>query len=225
MSLSSQAYNLIRQDILTCSLAPGQQINQSEIAEKYQLGITPVREALTRLSHEGLVSSLPRFGYLVSPVTLSDLNELFEFRVILETAAVKLAVVKAHDDQLLNLGRMADFSYHYREVEDYGKFLARNSAFHVAIARLSGNQRLSETLSGLLDQLTRFFYLGLDLRDSAEEMRSEHMELTRVLVEKNEAGAVALIIHQIERSRQRILEALQNSRYTSGLPPHPVHVD
>ncbi len=219
MSLSNKAFVLIRQDILTCSLSPGQQINQSEIAEKYQLGITPVREALTRLSHEGLVTTLPRFGYLVSPVTLSDLNELFEYRVILETAAVRIAIKKASDKQFQDLAAQADFTYHYKEIEDHAKFLLRNSAFHGAIAVLTGNHRLSMSLTSVLDQLTRFFHLGLNLRDSADEMRIEHMDLARALKGRDENTAIDEVERQIERSRQRILEALKNDSYSSGSIP------
>lgn len=209
MNLSRKAYDLIREEIITCTLSPGQQINQGEIAKKLQMGITPVREALTRLAHEGLVTVLPRYGYLVSPITLTDLNELFEYRVILETAAVKMAIQKASDQQLLALSAMADFTYHYKEIEDHAKFLSRNAEFHSAVAALANNRRLSESLSSVLDQLTRFFHMGLNLRDSAEEMRTEHIDLARALRERDESKAEEVVRRQIDRSRQRIIEALQ----------------
>lgn len=216
MNLSEKAYEQIRHEIITCILAPGQQINQSEIAERLNLGITPVREALTRLSHDGLVTSLPRFGYLVSPITLNDLNELFELRLILETAAVHLAVQRADDAQLQEIASQADFTYHYKEIEDHTAFLRRNAEFHCAVAGLTGNRRLVETLTDLLDQLTRVFHLGLNLRDSAEEMRLEHLELVSALAKRDAETSQKVIIEQINRSRQRILEALQSTSTTSG---------
>ncbi|NPV78411.1 MAG: GntR family transcriptional regulator [Anaerolineae bacterium] len=216
MNLSRKAYNLIREEIITCILSPGQQINQGEIAKKLQMGITPVREALTRLAHEGLVTVLPRYGYLVSPITLTDLNELFEYRVILETAAVKMAAQKASDQQILALLAMADFTYHYKEIQDHTKFLNRNAQFHSAVATLANNRRLSESLSSVLDELTRFFHIGLNLRDSADEMRTEHMDLARALQERDESKAEDIVRRQIDRSRQRIIEALQTNNAQSS---------
>jgi DNA-binding GntR family transcriptional regulator len=216
MNLAEKAYEQIRGEIITCVLAPGMQINQGEISEKLQLGITPVREALTRLSHEGLVTSLPRYGYLVCPITIGDLDDLFEYRIILETASVRLAIQKATDDQLKQVAAMADFTYHYKELEDHSEFLRRNADFHCAIASLSGNRRIIEALSLVLDELTRFFHLGLNLRDSAEEMRSEHLALVKELLNRNEVEAEKVGTAQIERSKHRILEALQNAGMVSN---------
>lgn len=82
-SLAGQAYEAIRNEIITCRLRPGQQIAQPQLAERYQTGTTPVRDALQRLAQEGLVQPIPRFGYLVTQITLSDVTEMYELRSIL----------------------------------------------------------------------------------------------------------------------------------------------
>ena len=218
MSIAQKAYDLIRGEILTCSLAPGQQIVQARLVEKFGLGMTPIREALLRLAHEGLVQPYPRFGYIVSPVTEEMVRHLYEVRMILETAAVRLAVERASDAQLRQVAESARFTYVYKNHEQYVRFLERNAAFHDSIAVLAGNPRLAEMLGALLDELSRIFHLGLDLRDSAEEMQSEHTDLAAVLLARDADRAGQVVRAQISRSQQRVLEALHR-----GQEPVNVH--
>jgi DNA-binding GntR family transcriptional regulator len=212
MSLSQQAYDRIRGEILDCTLAPGQQIVQARLVEKYGLGLTPIREALQRLAHEGLVQPYPRFGYIVSPVTEEMVRHLYEVRMILETAAVRLAVERASDGQLRQVAESARFTYVYKNHEEYVRFLERNAAFHDSIAVLASNPRLAEVLGGLLDELSRIFHLGLDLRDSAEEMQAEHTALAEALLARDADYAGQVMREQIARSQQRVLEALRHGQ-------------
>jgi len=76
------------------------------------------------------------------------------------------------------------------------------------VAQLGGNRRLTEQLERVLDGLTRVFHFGLDLRDSAEEMRSEHVQLVEALMRRDADAAVEITSSQISRSIQRVMEAL-----------------
>jgi len=214
MSLAQKAYDIIRGEILNCALAPGQQIVQARLVEKYGLGLTPIREALQRLAHDGLVQPYPRFGYIVSPVTEEMVRHLYEVRMILEAAAVRLAVERASDAQLRQIAENARFTYVYKNHEQYVRFLERNAAFHDSIALLAGNPRLAEVLGGLLDELSRIFHLGLDLRDSADEMQAEHTALAEALLARDADQAGQVLREQITRSQQRVLEALRRGQET-----------
>ena len=207
-SLADKAYEVLKADIITCALEPGQQIVQSQLAEKYQIGLTPIREALQRLAQEGFVQPIPRFGYVVSPITFSDMRELFELRSIVESAAARLSAVRGSQERLEAIRDSADFGYVYKDRQSYVSFLARNVDFHRSIAEAAGNQRLVDLVSKLLDELTRVFHLGLDVRDSAEEMRDEHLALARALCDRDPDRAERIVQSQIARSQNRILEAL-----------------
>jgi len=207
-SLAGQVYEAIKKDIISCALGPGQQIAQQQLAERYGVGITPVREALQKLTREGLVLTIPRFGYLVTTITISDVAEIFELRAILESAAARLAAARASDEQVEQLAGLAGYTYVYKDRDSYSDFLTHNRAFHIALAKASGNKRLIEAISHLMDELTRMFHLGLDLKDSAAEMRQEHQELVEVLRQRNPEEAEKIVLAQINRSRQRIYEAL-----------------
>ncbi|HNR46965.1 MAG TPA: GntR family transcriptional regulator [Anaerolineaceae bacterium] len=217
-SLAGQVYEAIKKDIISCALGPGQQIAQQQLAERYGAGITPVREALQKLTREGLVLTIPRFGYLVTTITISDVAEIFELRAILESAAARLAAARASDEQVEQLAGLAGYTYVYKDRDSYSDFLTHNRAFHIALAKASGNKRLIEAISHLMDELTRMFHLGLDLKDSAAEMRQEHQELVEVLHQRNPEEAEKIVLAQINRSRQRIYEALLPG--TDNSPDH-----
>src|SRR5512139_1798290 len=112
-SLADKAYDLIKAEVVTCALEPGQQIAQPQLVEKYGVSMTPIREALQRLAQEGFLQPIPRFGYIVSPITLSDVREIYELRSIVEAAAARLAAVKASKEDLQRIAHAADFSYVY----------------------------------------------------------------------------------------------------------------
>jgi DNA-binding GntR family transcriptional regulator len=129
-SLTDQVYETLKKDIITCVLQPGQQIAQPELAERYQAGLTPIRDALHRLAQEGLVQPIPRFGYIVAPITFSDVTEIYELRSILESAAARLAALRAPKEQLDQIVELADCIHVYQDHASYLRFLASNTQFH-----------------------------------------------------------------------------------------------
>mgnify|MGYP001050137260 FL=1 len=208
LSMTDRVYELLKADIISCVLEPGQQIVQSQLVEKYGAGLTPVREAAQRLVQEGFISPVPRLGYIVSPVTISDIHEIYELRLIAECAAARLAAIRAPSAVIDEICRKADFTYVHNDRWSYSEFLAINAAFHVLIASASGNQRLVDLVSRTLDELNRVFHLGLDVRDSAEEMRAEHLALAAALRDHNAGMAEETMRAQIERSQTRVMDAL-----------------
>jgi DNA-binding GntR family transcriptional regulator len=207
-SLSEKAYRILKEGIITCELLPGNRLSQSHLSRRLEIGMTPIRDALQRLALEGFVEAVPRHGYIVTPVDVTYVAEIFEMRQIMEQSAVRLAMERASDKDLIYIREMADFEYVFKERETYLKFLERNAGFHLAIAELTGNSRLVNMLDKLLIEMTRLFHLGLDLRDSANEMRLEHIHLADTLLERNIQQAVNLLRHQIDASQARIVEAL-----------------
>jgi len=207
-SLAHQAYTALRKDILTCELDPGSTIAQSQLVKRYDFGLTPVREALKRLEQEGYVQSIPRFGYLITPITLKDVEDLYDLRLILEQSAVRMAIQRASDEQLAQIQQQATFTYKFKNRLSYLQFLEHNISFHVSIALASGNRKLAEMLANVLNEMTRIFNLGLDLRDSAEEMRNEHILLAAALVQRDIQSAEQIVQDQIVLSRQRVVEML-----------------
>jgi DNA-binding GntR family transcriptional regulator len=222
-SLADQAYRALKDDIITCSLKPGQQIVQAQLCDAYGFGATPIREALQRLTQDGLVEPIPRLCYIVSPVTLRDVREIYELRLIIESAAARLAATRGSEEQLEGILDSSQFAYVYGDRASYSQFLSMNVEFHRSVAVAAGNERMVNLLTGVLEEMTRVFHFGLDLRDSAEEMRDEHVALAEALIERDLNRAEKVVRGQIEASQARVLEALTQSdglefRQSPGAP-------
>ena len=209
-SLAEQAYLLMRRDILVCALAPGQVVTERELGERYKTGKTPTREALSQICHDGLVKRLPGRGYMVTPVTVKDLRDLFGMRLILELAAAEQTARLSSPALVVELRRLATISYEVEEQESRIQYLKGNRIFHLTLAYAAGNNRLTITLEEILVELDRYFHLGLRLRDSSGEIKTEHEH--EDVVAALEAGDIELLTSGLEEhilaSRNRILEAI-----------------
>ncbi|MFF5147640.1 GntR family transcriptional regulator [Streptomyces sp. NPDC013157] len=99
LSLGDAAYRQLRADIVSCRFVPGQRLTERSLAETTGFGISPIRDALTRLSHEGLVRTVPRKGYQVTPLTLKSVDDLFTLWRIVGPETVRLGVQDATAEQ------------------------------------------------------------------------------------------------------------------------------
>lgn len=207
-SATGRVYAILKREILTCAIAPGTSLYEGQLAERLLVSKTPIRDALGMLVHEGFVSVQPRQGYRVSDITLADVQEVFQMRMLLEPAAAELAAERATADQLKRLQELAEESYVYGELPTYEEFVVKNREFHVLLAAASGNGRLAAMLRNLLEEMQRLFLFGLDIRDSAQEQIAEHRELVDALLKGNQHMARQIATEQIETSRKRVMEAL-----------------
>jgi DNA-binding transcriptional MocR family regulator len=137
-SQSSQAYAQLRRDILTCRLEPGSRIAQAQLVERYAFGLTPIREALKRLEQEGFVRAIPRFGYRITPVTVKDVEDLYDLRQVLETGTLRLAIERASEAQVAEIERLAGFRYTFGDPDSYLTF---SSATCSSTCRLPAGQQ------------------------------------------------------------------------------------
>lgn len=222
--ISELAYHWIKDAIVTCELKPGQLIGQGDLANQYNIGITPVREALRQLSQEGYVLAVPRLGYQVSQITNQDVEEIFEMRLILESQSARLTAIRSPLDKIKNIYKQADFTYTYKKKDSYLEFLHGNALFHSSIAAASGNQRLAEQVTRILDELNRVFHLGLDVRDSAEEMRDDHLKFANALMKRDPDLAEEIVRDEIKKSHNRVKEAIKQYQIKNSASVfiHPV---
>ncbi|SMF12272.1 GntR family transcriptional regulator [Xaviernesmea oryzae] len=216
-SLTERVYQMLRTEILTCILEPGQEISEAELAERFEVSKTPVREALATLRSEGLVKTFPRRGYQVVPITFGDLNELFDLRTILEAGAAELACERITDAEIASLQKLAEVVYDRSEQPSLKRFIQANRDFHVAIAKASGNERLYNILGRQIDELERFFYLGARLRDVSDETRDDHKAIVEVLRSRDPVAARKIMIQHNDVTRRGLFLALSQSRNLSSI--------
>lgn len=206
--LTDRAYERIKHDIICCVIAPGTEISEAQLCTHYKLGKAPVRMALSRLAHDGLVRAIPRRGYMVTAITLKDIQDVFELRLMLEPVAARMAAGRVNAQRLRTLDEACRAGYQPGDVKSITRFLDAIKAFHVAIAQATGNFRLASTIEQLLDEMTRLLHLGLGLRNRSQEMQHEHRALVKALLRGDGGTAERLSRDQIESTRNMVLSAI-----------------
>ncbi len=201
--LRAQVTTILRNAILSGNLKPGSILYERELAKQLGVSKTPVRESLTVLDHEGLVRTLPRKGYLVSPLTVQDVHNFFELRLILESAAVELAARRITDQQLEALSALVP-----DDGEEMPRRLNRNRDLHYSLALLSGNERLASLVKSLISEMRRMIAAGY--------VPEEHEKLMAALKERDPKRAVEAMRSHINAVRDKALRIVGAPQPGSG---------
>lgn len=204
MLLRDNVYDSLRSDILKCRLAPGDDMREQELAERYAVSRQPVREALLRLEREHLVTVQPRQGYRVNPISLTDARDLLRFRLALEPACVAEAIENATDKVLGSLGEFRKFAGSHED------FITYNRAFHSALAHASGNRRMASAACDLIEQADRLVRVSIaNVRGhDPAQLVAEHVHLIDAMQRRDARGAARIIKSHIQQTEKRVLPAL-----------------
>lgn len=208
MSLTDHAYALIRRDIVSCVLAPGDEFTEFDLAERFQMSKTPVREALARLRFEGLVRAFPRRGYKIEPVRVSDINDIFDARIVLEAGAIALAVRHIDEADLDDLEQLARASSDNDYLIDIDQYQQVNNAFHETIAKASRNMRLHRMVGQTIKELERFFYLEAQSDGQYPAGHVSHLDIVDVMRARDALRAREAITEHINGTRQVLIASL-----------------
>lgn len=203
--LRQQVYEEIKHDIITCKLAPGEPLSENQFVDRFQVSKTPIREALTSLVQDGLVEYTPNRGFMVTPVSIADIQEIFEARIFLEAEIFRLAVKKISDAEIAELERQSQVNGDTRSAEYQEKFLESNLKFHTTLAAASRNSRLLGYYETLMNEAQRLFYLDISLHNMDFQWGHGHEGILRALRNRDEAAGLAAIRDTLENARKRVL--------------------
>jgi len=198
-------YETLREEILSCDLPIGAELREQELAARFGVSKSPVREALQRLVAEGLLSVIPRQGYRVSPISMTDVREIFAFRRVLELACVAQAIEDASDEQLRSLDR-----FRSPETTQARDFIAYNREFHAGIVRCCANERMVRTTCALLEEMGRLVLLSVtSVRDNnTARLVEEHCRVIDAMQERDRGKAVGILRKHLIAGERRALKAL-----------------
>lgn len=154
-SLSSQAYNLIMSDIISQVFKPDDVLTERGLVEKYGYSRTPIREALISLCSDGVLRSIPRYGYEVLRLTLDDVREMLQFRYILEGGLITFLADPLTEHQINKL-----VSIDQKCASVSGNIWMHwqcNSVFHIQLLSYCGNAYAVSELERCLNRLKRAY--------------------------------------------------------------------
>jgi GntR family transcriptional regulator, rspAB operon transcriptional repressor len=204
--LGTRAYEEIKHRIFTVAYPPGAYLNETSISQELEIGRTPVHHALHRLAKEGLVDVIPRKGVIVRPVSLDEVAQIIEARLVNEAYCASLAARRVTRADLELPKAILDEAQQQIDADDGVEQLMRlDQQFHSWIAKMSGNPVLAEFLGNLQDRAARFWFLSLSEGHHPQQVQREHLDLLQAIASKDEAQAASMARAHIESFRNTIL--------------------
>jgi DNA-binding GntR family transcriptional regulator len=201
-------YDLLRDEILDLVLPPGSPIDEVQLAERFQMSRTPIREALVRLAGEGLIDTLPNRSTMVANLDFLNMAPFFDALTLMYRVTTQLAAQNHRPEDLAAIrARQAEFAAAVK-AQDALAMIATNAAFHAAIAEAGRNPYFNGLFSRLLDEGRRFLRLYYQSYDDRLPQRfvDEHETMIAAIVARDTALADRLgkahaeqIIQQIQK--------------------------
>ena len=207
-SLTDQVFIALKDDILRSQLRPGSVVIEGDLADRFGVSKTPIREALRLLVQDGWIEVMPRRGYLVRPIGLDDLRQVYELRRILEAGVVRKVIEQMNPQTVASLTSLIDEQA--AAGDSLEASIAASRDFHLTLAKLTGNERLERNLAALLDEVERLLRMLpelVTLMTSSSEIDA-HRRLVAALETRDADLAESLMLAHLAEISRSLLEAL-----------------
>lgn len=213
ISQKEKSYKGIKQAIISYEIKPGEPLVEKQIADKLGVSRTPVREALKELKNEGLVKIIPRKGAFVAEISSRDIEEIFLLREILECTAIKIAISRIKEEDLIEIESTFNSIINDIKRKNYKNVLYVDIKFHNFIVDSSGNSRLYQFIRILNDQIYRLRYLSATVPGRLSKSLQEHKDILEALKKRDKDLAEQRLRRHIRNIKNNILNMLQRHNF------------
>ena len=205
-TLSEQIYQILRDDILKQNIRCGEKLTLKLLMERFQVSSTPIREALTRLSQDHLVSYYSNIGVNVIDLKPKDLKEIYEFMGDLDGLAIRYAHAHSHHDQVAEAVRLVlDKAGKAIKEDDVDNWCLYSDQFHLEFYEFCQNSHLKESAARMRSQLTIFSnQYGKDAGIQAD-IQKEHEAIFQKYLDGDVEAAVQMMKKHLENSLKHAL--------------------
>ncbi|MAV87554.1 MAG: GntR family transcriptional regulator [Rhodospirillaceae bacterium] len=213
--LSEQALIRVRYDILNGSLLPGLQLKLDKLIDRYGFSSSPLREALSRLSVDGLVKIEDRRGFFVSGVSIADIEEITKLRLILESEALRESITKGDDEweaNIISCGyRLERYENRISSQKPFisdSEWASLHFDFHNSLLGGCTSSRLLKLRTTLFYQAERYWHIWANANPDPTNRGSNHKRIQETVLDRNIDEALKLIKKHIENTTKIIIEHL-----------------
>jgi DNA-binding GntR family transcriptional regulator len=225
-NLTDHVYRAIKQRILTQEIEIGTRLRDEELATQLEISRTPVREALMRLHRDGLVDIIPRSGTRVRSFTHSDIDEIYDLRIVLESFAVRKATSRLSDDAIARLRELHEKAETALAAGNSRPALDFDREMHAAIIDACGNTRLQQFMAIINDYVTLFRNLGART-PFHRGFTYRHREIIQALERRDPNAAAGALAEHIETAKRELFRDVRRRRQlqpnTGSGTRHPRH--
>ena len=217
-SLQEQAYQALRNAILSGELAPGERLVETKLANKLQVSRTPIREAIRLLQHENLATSDLDGVLRVATISIVDAMQLYDCRIALEELSVRGACHHATEIQLQELESMVEQAEKLvnskpTQLTSF-RLLDIDYRFHRLLAQSSGNPWLVSLLDRVFDQMQLLRIQTTKHNPNVLEIRTEHRQIYQPIQQRDEKAAVEAMVAHLRASKARVVQEVEQLQQT-----------
>ncbi len=201
-------HRVVQERLARYEIKPGERLNEVELATSLSVSRTPVREALNRLSTEGLVSFVPNRGFFARGLEIEDVTNLSELRAGVEGIAVRAACARAPDAAIAAVG--ASWSRVLERETSIGstELADEDERFHEQLADLGGNDELVKVIRNINVRIRFIRHCAIDNPRRRQETMADHVEIIAAIKARDAARASALVEKHVTISADDALEVI-----------------
>ena len=214
-TLREKIVEVLRETIIRQKIRPGERITELEVAERFGISRTPIREAFRQLESEGFLTIIPRKGAIVSDIREQDIKDFYEIKGVLEGYAARRAVERMTDKDINRLIQLNDEIRECAQRQDVSGMTRAHNAFHNLILESCGNHKIQQVVAGLVRQFLRFrFYVASLVH--VEAILREHSEIVEAIRARDADKAEACMVKNAQLGLEVLLkEFASNSQRES----------
>lgn len=210
-SLKQQAYNIIKNKIITCEYAPNDLLNEEKLKEEIGASRTPIRDALSRLEQENLVRILPKKGVMVVPLSIRDVNSVYEARMLLEPYAIQHYANKIDEEKFRQYQKL--FIQTKNEIENgfelSDDLYKMDDKIHIEFIEATENDYFISMYKQIYNQNYRLRIIsGVRSKKRMSETQTEHLKIIENCIQKNWDKAAEAMREHLIAAKKASFEAL-----------------
>jgi DNA-binding GntR family transcriptional regulator len=207
-SIVDRVYDQLRTMTIGYEIKPGERLNEGELARSLGVSRTPLREALNRLNTEGLLRFVPGKGFFCRDLDVQEIFSLYEFRLAIEVAAVRLSIQRAKDEDIDALLAFLDATGPDPADRTTDELVELDENFHEKLIVMSGNDEMLRVLRNVNARIHFVRWIDMDRADR-KVTQHEHRAVLLALKARDEAACVAVLEKHITRRVEQITSALR----------------
>lgn len=216
VTLRERIVDFIKDAVVSGRLKPNERVPEQEIADRFGISRTPIREAFRQLETEGFITVTPRKGAVVSPITDKDVSEFYAIKSLLEGYAARTACTVLTPKEIKKLETLNAQMARCAEKNDVKGFFRFDNQFHETFLKACGNEKLCTMVHSLVQQFERFRITALSLPGRMQESLHQHEEIIDAFKKSNAATVERLVRANAEKGRDVLVEEISKGKSIHG---------
>lgn len=209
-TLGDQIYAILREDIISQRIKCGEKLTLKALQDRFDISSTPIREAIKRLSQEGLVEHVTNVGAKVIDINEKDITEIYDFCSVLDSAALKYAMKSNEYEKLVyeleNCIKSQEISLNNNDIAD---FKLHSDNFHDILYKYANNSRLYDAARSIRSQFTILTNKYQNYVNAETTVLSEHKELLEAIKSNNVENASSIMTRHFEHAKNYLLKSIK----------------